>query len=122
MARSSYEEFQERWDEEATRESTTFDKMSVRQLLELVRLKQWGDYHTLWGAIGDRATLAEAGPILLDMLHSDAEYLIRYHCAAALIKIAGNKLRDWTPVQLSPGSHPYRQNLERVLAILARPD
>lgn len=121
MAKSSYEEFQERWEQEATREGATFDKMSVRQLLELVRLKQWGDYYALWHAIGDRATLAEAGPMLMEVLHSDAEYLNRYHCAAALIKMAGEKLRDWTPVQLSAGSHPYRDNLEKVRAILATP-
>ena len=121
MAKSGYEEFQERWDGEAPRENTTFDKMSVRQLLELVRLKQWGDYHTLWNAIGSRATLPEAGPMLMEVLHSDVEYLNRYHCAAALIKIAGDKLRDWTPVQLSAGSHPYRENLKKVATILAMP-
>ena len=51
--------------------------------------------------------------ILLDVLESDAHYLVRSNAAQALIALA--QLYEWTPFQLTVETkYPVRDNLKKV--------
>ena len=119
MPPSSYEEFQERYEADGDAERRAYSAMPLASLLERVRGRVYGANYQLWPAIASKATLDEAGWVLFDVLTSDADYLVRYHCADALIKIAGRKLRGMTAVMLSGGKgHGTPQHLETVRAML----
>jgi len=122
MARSSYEEFQQQYEDDAGREFAALSALPVAKLLDRVRAGKFGDfYHQLWPAIASKATLAEAGWVLFDVLESKADYLHRYHCAAALIKLAGTPLAAMTPVMLSVEKAPTtKENLETVRNVLTQ--
>jgi hypothetical protein len=97
----SYEEFQKQWEWEADKEREKYDARPVAELLSDIRAGHFGTYHQIWYSIGARASLAEAGSLLADFLESDAEYLARYHCAAALISIGRVDADGYLPEQLS---------------------
>lgn len=102
-----YANWQEAWEAHARRELDDLRARPVPELLRLVRAGRFGGYFVLWDAIAERATLAEAGWPLFAVLVSNADYLDRYHCASALIKLLGT--RDWGPVQLTAGEEEERQ-------------
>jgi hypothetical protein len=85
----TYAEFQERWEANSKAERARYDAMPVAELLTRVECGDFGDYYNIWRALADRATLREAGWILFSVLESDLDYLHRYHCAAALLKLVG---------------------------------
>src|SRR5436309_2631494 len=98
---SDYERFQIHWAEEASGEQDAFMAMSLQSLLDRVKARDFGKYYSLWPAISSKASLGEAGWVLFDVLRSQVDYLVRYHCADALIKIAGETLAEWKPERLS---------------------
>jgi hypothetical protein len=104
------------WDEHADAERQAQDPLPVGKLLEAVRRRKFGDYYTLWYAIAAKATLVEAGWILLDVLESDIDYLHRYHCAAALLQLIGDL--KFEPVELSATHFPLAGNLAQVRRVL----
>lgn len=83
-----YGEFQERWEQESAKETRAFERLSPEQLLGHVQHRQFGQYYGLWRTIAAKCTLRAAAGPLLEVLHSDADYLIRYHCADALIALS----------------------------------
>ncbi len=109
-------DWRDKWEQDATAERRRQDKTPVAQLLADIQHKKFGEHYGIWYSVGERATLQQAGWILFNILQSDVDYLHRYHCAAALIKLAW--LKQFEPVQLSGGNHPYRENLQRVEEIL----
>src|SRR5262245_41132104 len=114
----SYAQFQEHWEREAEKERARYDARAVSALLADVRAGRFGDYYQLWHSIGARASLAEAGSLLADILESDADYLNRYHCAAALIAIGQVHSEGFRPEQLSAHeTYPVR---ERLIELRAR--
>ena len=94
------------------------DRRPIGELLEDARHGRWGSYYNLWDAIADRAMLEQAGWLLMDVLDSNADYLIRYHCAAALIKLM--QLTDLEPVHLSADWPTRPGQLARVKTELQR--
>ncbi len=119
MPATSYEQFQQLFEEAASREYETLSAMPLESLLERVGKQTFGEYYQLWPAIASKATLAEAGWPLFEVLNSKADYLVRYHCGDALIKIAGSLLAGWEPVMLSGEQvHPVSQNLAKVARII----
>jgi hypothetical protein len=60
----------------------------------------------------------QAGWILMDVLESNVDYLIRYHCAEALIRLM--PLSDVEPVQLSADWPTRSDRLACVQAELRR--
>lgn len=87
------------WEQHAAAERAAYDQRPIGDLLQAARSGQVGSYHTLWDAIAARATLEQAGWTLLDVLASRADYLDRYHCAAALLKLLN--MPDREPVDFS---------------------
>lgn len=102
-----YTNWQEAWEAHARGELDSLRVRPVTELLDLVRAGRFGGYFVLWDAIAERATLAEAGWQLFAVLLSDADYLDRYHCAAALLKLLGSD--TWEPVQLTAGQEEARR-------------
>jgi len=108
----SYGQFQEQWEQEAEKERAGYDSRPVSALLTDVRAGRFGSYYQLWHSIGARGSLAEAGSLLADVLESDADYLHRYHCAAALITIGRVHSEGFRPEQLSAReTYPVRERL-----------
>ncbi|HEY4416285.1 MAG TPA: hypothetical protein VGO57_11385 [Verrucomicrobiae bacterium] len=108
----SYAQFQEHWEQEADKERLIYDVRPVAELLADVRVKRFGNYYQIWTSIGSRASLAEAGSLLADVLESDVDYLNRYHCAAALISISRTYSDGFRPEQLSADKrYPIHQRI-----------
>lgn len=106
------------WEQHAQAEREALERRPIGDLLDDARDGRWGDYYNLWDVIADRATLAQAGWILMDVLESNVDYLIRYHCAEALIRLM--QLSDVEPVQLSADWPTRPDRLARVKAELRR--
>lgn len=104
------------WEQHAQAERETMDRQPLADLLDDARRGRWGNYYNLWDAIADRATLQQAGWILMDVLESAEDYLIRYHCAAALIKLMSRT--DVEPVELSADWPSRPERLAHVKADL----
>ncbi len=119
MPPSGYQKFQEEYEAESDRAFAALSAVPIQTLLDRVREADFGKSYSLWHVIGAKATLPQAGWILFDVLNSPADYLNRYHCAAALIKISGPLLAEFTPVTLTVEKlHPMRENLAKVQAKL----
>ena len=85
----SYADFQAEWENAADAEPESYLRRSAAGLVADARAGRYGDYYQLWRAIAARATLPLAGPVLLEVLRSDADYLVRYHAATALLSLLG---------------------------------
>jgi hypothetical protein len=108
----NYGEFQDRWEIEASKERAAYDRISVCELLKNVQQGHLGNYHQIWYSLADRASLDEAKEPLLQMLESDADYLVRYHVAETLLRIAQIPEGKYQAVSLSArGAHPVEENL-----------
>jgi len=106
--------WREQWESHADEEAARYDKMAVCDVIADIRCSRFGDYYTIWRAVARRATLAEVGWVLLDVLESDAPYLARYHCAAALLQLL--QCTEFEPVALSARGFPLASNLTEVRA------
>ena len=100
------------WERAAEKERAHYDRLPLGVLVDNVRRGRFGDYYTVWYSIAGRSTLREAGSVLFAVLVSDAPYLVRYHCAAALLALL--KTSDFEPVELSALRYPLRTNLTLV--------
>jgi hypothetical protein len=117
----SYAEYQEHFEKAATEEKKCYDALPVSSLLADIRARRFGRYYQIWPSVAERATAAEAAEDLLKVLESNTDYLNRYHCAAALISVAGLYAEGWRAEQLSAEARfPVRKNLEAVRALLAK--
>jgi hypothetical protein len=117
----TYAEFQERWEAGATAELARYAAMPVTELLTRIEARELGDYYMIWPALADRATLAEAGWILFRMLESDLDYFHRYHCAAALLRLAGIEDAHEEPAHYSAEEvHDVAANLRRLHDLIAQ--
>src|SRR5262249_47390175 len=85
----TYEDYQRYFEEAAEKEKRRYDQKSVDELLKLIRRGSYGKYYTIWDSVGERASADEAGSDLIAVLRSGAEYLHRYHCAVALLRLLG---------------------------------
>lgn len=85
----TYAEFQERWEAGAKAELARYDAMPFAELLSRIQDRRLGDYYTIWSAMAKRASLAETAWLLFEVLESDLDYFHRYHCADALLMLAG---------------------------------
>jgi len=113
----SYADFQQHFEQAAALERQHFDAMPVATLITEIRAGRLGRYYQIWYSLGARAEPSEANTLLLSFLASDAAYLARYHCAAALIQI--NRLQQWAPQELSATrNYPVVENLAKVRAEL----
>jgi hypothetical protein len=116
---ASYAEFQERWEEEAGKEREHYDSLPITDLLEDIRQRKPGEYYQIWYSLKGRAKLEEVGWSLYDFLQSGEDYLFRYHCAAALIAIAGLDAKGYRPEHLSARpAHPVDERLQEVYEFL----
>ena len=115
----TYAEFQQEFERLAGLEKERFDRLSVSDLILEVRAGRLGECYQIWRSLGERASPREINELLLAYLSSGADYLHRYHCAAALIAVNGIGTA-WEPAQLSAeAKYPVSSNLELVRAQLA---
>jgi hypothetical protein len=112
----TYAEFQERWKIEAGKEYDLYVTLQASALASRVRRGEFGEYFTIWRAVAARCRLAEVRDAMMKILTSDVDYLIRYHCAEALISLSGAYSDGFRAVQLS-GREKY--DVDRHLAEFA---
>ena len=93
----SYAQFQEYWEQAANAERSNYRARSPHKLLEDIAHGKYGTYYQIWYALQGRTTFEEAGVLLLSVLRSRADYLVRYHCATLLLS-----LRNPFPDVLTP--------------------
>ena len=82
-------DWRERYEIEAAAEQAAFDQKPVDELLDRVADRLYGQYFSLWRSIAHRADLEQAGWPLFKVLQTERDYLHRYHCATALLKLMG---------------------------------
>jgi hypothetical protein len=99
------ETWQDRWEEAADAELKRMETRTMTELLADIGVGRFGSYFVIWYVIASRSTLVEAGWTLFRTLASDADYLHRYHCAAALLQLMGEVTLK--PLELS-ADHPGR--------------
>ena len=83
----TYAEFQERYERMAGAEYDAYMARSAAELVVDASAGRFGEYYQLWRAIASKATLGEAGRVLLDVVRGPADYLVRYHAADALLAL-----------------------------------
>jgi hypothetical protein len=108
--------WRDEWERQADLEMVEVDRIPVEGLIDQVRAGKYGNYYCVWRSIAARATLAQAGWILFDILARDVDYLYRYHCASALLQLLKNS--SFGPVQLSSPAHNSAENLKVVRSLL----
>src|SRR5437763_1409050 len=109
------DEFAWNFERLAHTESQHYSALPVSELLAKVEAHDFGESYQIWYSIGERATPAEANNLLFSFLCSDADYLLRYHCAAALIAINKLKSEGWEPEHLSGDeAYPVADNLKKI--------
>jgi hypothetical protein len=112
----TYAEFQERWEIEAGKEYDHYMTLEAGDLASHVQLGEFGQYFSIWRAVAARCRLADVQDAMMRILRSDMDYLIRYHCAEALISLSGAYSNGFRAVQLS-GREKYE--VDRHLAEFA---
>ncbi len=95
----TYGEFQDRWEQEAERELSEFGRLSSAELAQRLSDGQYGVHFTFWRVLADKCKLVDVFEPMLRLLRSNADYLIRYHCADALIRLAS--VQGFEPIHLS---------------------
>ncbi len=111
----TYADFQKHWEAGARAELESYTAMPVAELLTRIEEGRLGHYYMIWPALADRATLHEAGWILFRLLESDLDYFNRYHCAAALLRLAGIEDESEEPAHYSAHEvHDVDRNLRRL--------
>ena len=91
--------WRDQYDAHATNESDQYMKMPLDQLIKKFKSGKLGDYRVIWSALGERAALKDVGWDLYDFLCSEHEYLDRYNCARALLKLMNSQAFE--PVDIS---------------------
>ena len=79
--------WQDHWDEAAEAERRALRARPVAELLAEVRAGRYGRYYEIWTSLAERSSVAEAGWILYHVLLREEDDLIRYHGAAALLRL-----------------------------------
>lgn len=97
----SYAQFQESWEQAAAAEYSMYRSRSPRDLLADITCGLYGNYNQIWYALEGRTTFKSAHAILLRVLRSNADYLVRYHCAALLLSLFNPYPDVLKPMKLS---------------------
>ena len=103
----TYAEFQEHWEKASISEKQKYDAELIDKLISLVENHNYGDYYQIWYSLGSRAKIENVGPLLINILKSDEEYLTRYHCASCLLMIFNPFPNVFKPEKLSAREKYY---------------
>ena len=97
----SYAQFQEYWEQAADAELAHYRSRPVPELLRDIECESFGTYYQIWYSLQGRTTFEQAGALLLRVLRSRADYLVRYHCATLLLSLHNPFPDVLSPVKLS---------------------
>jgi hypothetical protein len=111
-------EWREQYEASADQEMAAMSKWTDEQLLAAIRQANTGGYYTIWQVVGSRKPTAQLCWILIGILESNRDYLDRYHCAAALIRLIGAS--EFEPVHLSAGGEVRKQSIARMKALVEK--
>jgi hypothetical protein len=87
-----FSNWKDAWEWHATQTHEDLRTWQPADLLRAADAGHYDAYYTLWSAIRERCTLAEAAPVLLRVIRREAGeslMLIRYHAAGALFGLLG---------------------------------
>ncbi len=116
----NYAEFQEQWENEADREYDRYMAMDSGALADLVRQGMFGEYYCIWRAIAAKCRLVDVQDAMMRVLRSERDYLVRYHCAAALIALSGAGSEGFEAVHLSArGRYDVEKRLSELVLFIA---
>lgn len=111
--------WQEEWERAANEELAWTRQQPVDELLARLKHRAFGGYLVLPDVIAEKATLAQAGWPLFEVLMDDSlDYLHRYHCAEALIKLMGGA--PFEPVDLSANRAERPAHLAEMAVLLEK--
>lgn len=107
------------WEDAADAEQKRLDSMAVEDLLEMVKNGDYGSFYGIWSSIANRATVEQAGFILLEVLHGDSWYTLRANCAQALLKLMNeDEIRAVDLTADRPDQDEFLQKIEKKLRLL----
>ena len=80
--------WKDQWELHAGIEREDYRKMSLQELIELIKQGLYGNYYSIWYVISEKTDALQASEVLFSVLKkSNLDQLYRYHSAAALIGI-----------------------------------
>jgi hypothetical protein len=94
-------EWREQWEREAHDELARLRDIPPSELLAQITRGDYGRYYQIWYALQGRTTIEETGALLLRILHSSVDYLVRYHCANLLLSLYNPSPGEFDAVKLS---------------------
>ncbi|MCK5034630.1 MAG: hypothetical protein KAS73_01970 [Candidatus Sabulitectum sp.] len=109
------------WEDAADAEQKKLDSTDVEILLEMVKNGDYGSFYGIWSSIANRATVQQAGFILLEVLHGDSWYTLRANCAQALLKLMNeDEIRTVDISADRPDQDDFLQRIEmKLMELLA---
>ena len=108
--------WKEKYDEHAASERDLYRRQELSVLLDMVRRGVYGTYYTIWYVIAEKADPSPAAAVLFEVLKTDADYLYRYHAAAALLELIQET--GFKPVDLSADNKELAENLRSMETLL----
>jgi hypothetical protein len=87
-----FSNWKDAWEWHATQTHDDLRRWPPADLLRAADAGHYDAYYTLWDAIRERCSLADAAPVLLRVIRREAGdqmMLIRYHAAGALFRLLG---------------------------------
>lgn len=109
-------DWRSQYEDAATAEQGRLSRATDAELLELIRRRKLGGYFAVWHILGERSPTPRTCWALYDVLLSDMEYLDRYHCATALLKLL--RCGEFEAVDLSADWDVVPGNLRRLREIM----
>jgi hypothetical protein len=103
----TYAEFQEHWEKASSAERQQYESVPIEKLISLVENHDYGKYYQIWPVLGSKAAIEDVGPLLVEILKSDIDYLTRYHCAGCLLMIFNPFPSLFRPEKLSAREKYY---------------
>ncbi len=112
----TYAEYQEHFENEADKNFNYYCQRTEDELLRFANKKQWDSTYQLWRAIGTIGTVKSIEPLFKIVSNLKVEYLIRYHAATALFKLAGIQDEEFLGM-VQYGRNSKRQEINQKEAI-----
>ena len=96
-------------------------QLARNKIIEMVKNGDYGSFYGIWSSIANRATVQQAGFILLEVLHGDSWYTLRANCAQALLKLMNeDEIRTVDISADRPDQDDFLQRIEmKLMELLA---
>lgn len=97
----AFTDWKEAWEWHSEQAANEMDQMPEAKLLEMIQNRQYDQYYQIWYSLAKVGTLANAAPVLLEVLRREDDYLILNHSATALLMLMGYDVAEIEAMHLS---------------------